>query len=445
MKERFEEHDPIHKESVYPASRSLIISSANEYEKLPVSLGDRIDSYLGFSVRTVPFYNKLYSNKVGINHKGLYDLPLATPQDLLDDPYGFVSGDGLPVQISSSGGTYGKKKIIFRTNEDLYRSRNTGEKIFTNCGVVRGDRLAIVQPFDLWNIGHIALDTFKNMGVLSLPVGTSADDREIIDLIKFAKINVIYCTPSRAITLVRVSKETGRGLNVERVLCAGEPITPAQRGLVKEAWGADIYGIYGSEETDGIGSECGYHSGYHLFDDSLLIELLNPETFLPAEKDEGVMAITKLDNKGTVLTRYLLGDKAKILYDPCACGLEGVRVIPMGRLQETLFLYNGTKVPLDAVDKMLGFVFTEIPQYQILVDQRGEYDQVSIKIDASLSDDDIRLLLQEFKKCGQDLEAEINHGKIKIDFTPTKVDEFYVTERGKSPKFAYVNNRDTSL
>lgn len=221
MKEHFKEYGFIHEKPAYPASRSLIISSVNEYEKMPVPLASRIDSYFDFSIKTVPFYNKLYNSKVGINHESLYDLPPCYPQDLLDDPYGFVSRDGLPVQISSSGGTYGKKKIIFRTNEDLYRSRNTGEKMFTNSGVVRGDRLAIVQPFDLWNIGHIALDAFKNMGVLSLPVGTSADDREIIDLIKFAKINVVYCTPSKAITLVKVSKEARQELNVEKVLCAG--------------------------------------------------------------------------------------------------------------------------------------------------------------------------------------------------------------------------------
>ena len=110
-----------------------------------------------------------------------------------------------------------------------------------------------------------------------------------------------------------------------------------------------------------------------------------------------------------------------------------------------MYLYNGTKVPLDAVERMLSSIFTEIPPYQILVDQRDKYDQVSIKINANLNDNDVKVLSEEIKKCGQDLEDEMNRGKIKVDFVSSNVDEFYVTERGKLPKFTYTNNRDKSL
>ena len=249
------------------------------------------------------------------------------------------------------------------------------------------------------------------MGVLSLPIGSLPIDDKIIELINFSKANVIYCTPSKAVTIARASREAGRKLAIEKVLCAGEPIVPAQRQLIKEIFGADIYGIYGSEETDGIGSECNQHNGYHIFDNGLLIEILDPETFSPAEKNEGAMAVTKLDSTGTILVRYLLGDKAKIITEKCSCGAQENRVIPMGRLQETLFLYNATKVSVDTIEEMLNSVLGKIPQYQIEITQNSAHDRIKFKIDAGLRAGTVESLLQELGECGQDLQDEISKRK----------------------------------
>lgn len=426
--------------------QAIIITGIEDYQGVGTQVGNRIDTCIDFAQQTVPFYWNLYSGLKSdqINHERLYQMPKATPQDLLKDPYSFVSKRERPVQISSSGGTYGRRKIIFRTTEDLQKSIVTAEKMFLNSGIVKEDIVAIVQPFDVWNIGHLALNTLRNMGVLSLPIGSLPIDNKTIELIKLSRANVIYCTPSKAVTIARTSREIGHKLEIEKVLCAGEPITQSQRELIKEMLGADIYGIYGSEETDGIGSECDQHNGYHIFDNGLLIEILNPETFSPAEKNEGAMVVTKLDNNGTVLVRYLLGDKVKITAEKCSCGIQENRVIPTGRLQETLFLYNGTKVSVETIEEMFNSVLGRIPQYQIEITQDGNYDRIKFKIDAKLPTDTLKLLVQELGECGQDLQDEVSKNKIIPSFETVGAEKFTTNERGKSPKVIYINNRDNS-
>ena len=426
--------------------QSVILTGVKDYQNITPQVANRVDSHLAFAQQTVPFYQNLYSKLAGnqLNHQNLYQVPKTTPQDLLEDPYNFVSKKSEPVQISSSGGTYGRRKIIFRTSEDLEKSVTTAEKMFSNSGIVKGDVVAIAQPFDVWNIGHIALDTLKNMGVLCLPVGSLPIDNKTIELIKLLKVNVIYTTPSKAVTIARANKEMEHKLEIKKVLCAGEPITQCQRQIVKEMLGADIFGIYGSEETDGIGSECDQHDGYHIFDSDLLIELLNPETLSPAEKNEGVMAVTKLNNTGTILVRYLLGDKVKIIPEKCLCGVEEGLIIPTGRFKETLFLYNGTKVPVETIEEMLNSVLDKIPQYQIEVTQNNDHDQMKLKIDADLPSNTLKSLEQELEKCGQDLQDEISKKKIMTSFESIKAEKFITNERGKISKVIYINNRDNT-
>ncbi len=427
--------------------QAVILTGTENYQSIPKTTGDRIDAYLAFAQQTVPFYLNLYAELISIqlNHKNLHGVPQTTPQNLLENPRSFVSEKGEPVQISSSGGTYGRRKVIYRTAEDLQRSVATAEKMFSNSGIAKGDIVAIAQPFDVWNIGHLALMTFRNMGILCLPIGSLPIDSKIIELIKLSKANVIYCTPSKAVTIARASREMGHKLEIDKILCAGEPITPPQRQLVKETLGADIYGIYGSEETDGIGSECAQHNGYHIFDNSLLVEILDPETLSPAEKNEGAMAVTKLDNTGTILIRYLLGDKVKIITEKCSCGTEENRVIPTGRLHETMFLYNGTKVSVETIEEMLSSVLGKIPQYQIEIIQDDNHDKIKFKMDAELPTDTLKSLTQELERCGQDLQDEISKMKIVPSFETVRAGRFTTNERGKVPKFIYINNRDRRI
>src|SRR5439155_27303712 len=60
------------------------------------------------------------------------------------------------------------------------------------------------------------------------------------------------------------------------VICAAEPIYEADRAVLERAFGP-VYESYGSREVMLIAHECEAHSGMHLSDENLLVELVVEE------------------------------------------------------------------------------------------------------------------------------------------------------------------------
>lgn len=417
-----------------------IIYSVGSYETIDPEKAKFIDKYLSTSVAEVPYYLTHKDQYPGISHSNLYKYPLLFANDLLQDPYQFVSPNSPVTQMSSSGGTYGKRKLLFRTETDAAKSIDTAVSMFSLSGITKKDIVAIMQPFDLWNIGHLGMSAFKEIGALSIPLGLSIKEEDILDLLAFTKASVLYGTPSKIISLAMFGeqKQISNELNISKVLCAGEPITVEQREIIKKIWGAEIFGIYGSEETDGIGAECSSHSGYHLMDKNMIIEILNPETLVPAEKPEGVIAATKVGYNGTTLIRYLLGDKVQLDESPCECGVKSPRIKPRGRLEETIWLFAGTKVSLHSVDEMMSGVFGKLPIYQLKVEQQNNKDILVIRILGEESKGLREIFNREIRKISQDLTACLDSGRIEVQLSLCpELSIFESTVRGKLPKVIY--------
>jgi len=417
----------------------ILLSNLQDYKNLEPSFKNVLMDYLQFVIKNVPFYSKTLKQKdiEQISTEEFFHLPITYDQDLLENPLSFIPRNTKIVQLSSSGGTYDKRKIIFRTNGDIRRSIKTGVKMFLCGGLKSKDRIAILQPFDLWNIGHLALMIFRQIGVLSVPMGLSLSDKGILDFLKFIKCNVIYSTPSKASVLAELSKKRNQKLKIEKIFCAGEPILAIYRDTIKGIWGSEIYGIYGSEETDGIGAECEYHCGYHIFDDDLIIEILNPNTLMPANDNKGALVITKFNYKGTVLIRYLLGDLVEITTKTCQCGSKIPRIFPRGRVKEVIWLYDGRKITLSAFENTLEKVLGYVPEYQILVENNQKGSALLIKLKIK-SDKVLREKLTKiFSRISQDLEEGINKGEIELSFQLDEKFTFELTDRGKIPKIIY--------
>lgn len=424
---------------------ALIFTSKTDYEQLPYRRKTAIDTYLSRAVEHVPFYSMQKDKYTSIDCGNFYKLPLVFQDDLLKDPYLFVPKGSRPVQLTSSGGTYGKRKILFRTTEDMKKSAVTAASMFSFTGVNEGDIVAIMQPFDLWNIGHIGMQAFKRIGALSVPLGLSTKEDEILDILAFTKATVLYGTPSKVISLVTTSESKGllSDLKISKVLCAGEPILEDHRQLIKKLWGAEIFGIYGSEETDGIGAECEVHNGYHVLDKNQLFEILDPETLLPAEKHEGVLAVTNVGYTGTILMRYLLGDRVQLDTDTCSCGEKSIRIRPRGRLEETIWLYAGTKVTVRSIEELMSNLIGRVPPYQIVVEQETHKDVLTIKINSESNIVLADKIIQEMRHVSQDMRECVDSGRVvvacELDPDPSI---FESTIRGKVPKIIYKRKGD---
>ncbi len=119
------------------------------------------------------------------------------------------------------------------------------------------------------------------------------------------------------------------------VLASGEPLPPDLRAEVELAWSCEVFDHWGMTETGyGGGVECSAHSGYHLREADLLVEVADCRTGAPLPAGEqGEILVTTLGERALPLVRYRTGDAARLLPGPCPCGSTLRRLGPvLGRL-----------------------------------------------------------------------------------------------------------------
>ena len=54
-----------------------------------------------------------------------------------------------------------------------------------------------------------------------------------------------------------------------------ELLLPESRHNIKKAFKTETIDIYGTYETDNIAYECSHHEGYHITNDSVIMEFIN--------------------------------------------------------------------------------------------------------------------------------------------------------------------------
>jgi phenylacetate-CoA ligase len=130
------------------------------------------------------------------------------------------------------------------------------------------------------------------------------------------------------------------------VVFAGEPLSPRARRLA-ESWGVELF------EHTGIGDvtaafECHRHAGLHVWEDTALVEGLDPDGSAPvADGDRCELVATSLFNRTAPLVRYRSDDIVRIDRTPCECGRTHLRVWPIGRKGDELVVQGRSVLPVD--------------------------------------------------------------------------------------------------
>ena len=135
-----------------------------------------------------------------------------------------------------------------------------------------------------------------------------------------------------------------------------------------------VCSTYGFTEARMAWGECppppGQWSGYHLFPDLGVFEVIDPRTGeVRGEGESGELVYTPLDARGTVVLRYRTGDilDGGITWEPCPhCGRTVPRIVgSISRASNTreleLSKIKGTLVDFDAIEHLMA----EVAEWQL--------------------------------------------------------------------------------
>lgn len=136
--------------------------------------------------------------------------------------------------------------------------------------------------------------------------------KQQLSLMNKVKPEYIYYYPSHLYFISRLIKNENIELtfNPRLIITHAEILEEKMRKRIEETFNVLVFDQYGSNEFNRIAYECKERNGYHIAEDSVIVEIVD-ENEDAGEGETGKVIITGLLNKATPLIRYEVGDFAK--------------------------------------------------------------------------------------------------------------------------------------
>jgi phenylacetate-coenzyme A ligase PaaK-like adenylate-forming protein len=301
--------------------------------------------------------------------KIMLELPITRPEYISQNPEAFLAVpqdevDGL-ISVPSSG-SLGPYKRIFSTRDDLeniitffqYGMLNLighGARVGLMMSGLRPGSVGelLVRALDRWNIP---------CEVLGFLPANSEEHSSYLSKIENTKPTCLVGLPSQLIFLAKTSKMPK---TLETILLSGEPVPEGLSNALAKHWPVEIFIHYGLTEF-GLGGavECAAHTGPHLREADLLIEILDTDGSPLPCGERGEICLTSLSRRAMPILRYCPGDLGTLLDTPCGCGSILRRLKVYGRSQDEITLSGGKKVHLSDITSKL-YSLDEIASFTV--------------------------------------------------------------------------------
>lgn len=316
-------------------------------------------------------------------------LPFTTKKDIAAHyPHGLLA---VPladtVRMHSSSGSTGNPVNVFHTASDLKHWIGRVARNLRIAGVTADDICQIAFRYTLFTgaFGHHR--GAEEIGATVIPIGSGQTERQI-QLLRDLRTTVFHCTPSYAVVLAEKLEEMGvpkESLSLRLGIHGAEPMSDELRDEVQERLGVRVARDYGLTELDGPGVsiECPAQSGYHINEDYLYPEIIDPETGRALPDGElGELVFTSLAKEASPLLRYRTRDITYLDRTTCACGRTLARHGRiMGRTDDMLIVGGVNFFPSQVESILLGFPELA-PHYLIRLAKKNRLDAVTVVVEA---------------------------------------------------------------
>ena len=342
---------------------------------------------------SVPFY-KRKMDELGVKPEDIKSiddvtkLPFTTKYDLRDEyPFGLqaVPMDQIR-RIHASSGTTGKPVVGTYTQADLDMWSECCARVFAVGDVGPGDVVQVSYGYGLFTGGLGAHDGAAKLGAIQLPTSAGNSEKQIM-MMQDMGTAAICCTPSYALHLAEViekNKVDVSKLKLRVGFFGAEPWTWGIRRELEAKLHIKAIDIYGLTEMcgSGVGGECQYQDGTHIWEDYFLPEIVNPETLEPVAPGEvGELVITSLCKEAMPILRYRTRDLSSLNYEPCKCGRTAVRLGKVLGRSDDMLIIRGVNVFPSQIETVLTEFPAFTPQYFITVDRKGNEDTFDLDVE----------------------------------------------------------------
>jgi phenylacetate-CoA ligase len=326
---------------------------------------------------TVPYYKKLFDG-AGISPAAittlddLQRLPVTTRAALNQhDPEELISSrfKRADLEHDSSSGSSGTPFSVYLDRHYILNHNMRFLRGLIAAGYRPGDRLLLITD------RHGGRGKSWIRWEKASPEESGDRLLERIDALRPA---VLYGSGTPLRQLAETILDTGHRINfLKSVIWTAETLDQKTRRLLEQAFATKVFDFYGLTEMGLVAWECAAHAGYHVSDDSVILEYL-PRT---NTGESCRMVMTNLHLYSMPLIRYDTGDLG-IAHstERCSCGRGLSRLSRVeGRVVDTIKLRNGdTFSPYSFICKLE--TLEGLQRFHILQDT---YDHITVSVQSA--------------------------------------------------------------
>ena len=284
-------------------------------------------------------------------------IAFTTPEEIKRNSLDFIcvsSSDIERIVTLNTSGTTGDEKRIFFTHEDLEATIDFFQ-YGMNCLVKQDDKVMVLLPGQAYaSIGDLLKKALAKSGIECIVQGVLGDVEKMAQCIEKNNITCLVGIPMQVLYLSRVKPELFY-THIKKVLLSTDYVPDALVEALSRNSTCKVFNHYGMTEMGyGGGVECECLNGYHLRENDLYFEIIDPSSGEPVKDGEyGEVVFTTLKRQAMPLIRYKTGDKARFLTQACACGtflrtMEKVQ----GRIENKACIH-GHDIHLRELDEIL--------------------------------------------------------------------------------------------
>jgi phenylacetate-CoA ligase len=308
-------------------------------------------------------------------------------------PFGDVISTALGdriISVLTSGGTTGFPRPVPVTATARHGAAQLAARSMGFIGVTSTDVVQVTSTFSTHGAAWIAAWAVDLLGATLVPSSSGAvtRSREQLEIMQRFDTTVLRTSPSYARILATTAAEIGLDpaeFGVRIIITAGEVVSPQTRLDLERMWGAEVFDLYGTMETlvwssidCSVSRANGGSGGMHIWDDAIVLEVIRPDGTPCVDGEYGELTFTSWVCDVGPKFRYRMGDRVAITSEPCACGLDTPRLLPLsGRLDDCLRI-RGQNIWPGSLEEAVRQSLPGCSDYVLVADRVDDRDRLQL-------------------------------------------------------------------
>jgi phenylacetate-CoA ligase len=381
---------PVFKRNLLRDAREIRARARWSVDEMEAYRLRRFRGVLQHAQSTVPYYRDLFA-RLGFDASAfrsfdeLQSIPPLT-RELLREHFAALKSTAVPedaVTRRSTGGTSGKPVTVLLDRDGEAERMLVNHRMYAMMGRPLGAPTLMIAGSPIDAVAWTSLrDRVKNrlFGIdVSSSFNLTPDALNAIAIaLKSGAHRWIIAYSSVFDILAAYAEQTGQRLHLANIIPCAELVSGAQRERWRDAFGAEVFEIYGSREMTSIAGETGDHDGLVVSGDVYHVEITDEAGRILPHGTPGLITISTLGERGMPLLRYQLGDVGVLAPPPQGSPWPFPRLrITHGRVLDVICCPNGKMLPGEFFPHLMKEVEDRIERFQVV---QPAIDRLDIRI-----------------------------------------------------------------